>query len=213
MRRYLYLVVCLLVAHCVQAAAPTTQQLIVIRHGQAMNNVKDAYSTNPLHANYKAAYLTQAGRDQISADAKQLLKTGYNKDNIEAVYVSPLTRTFESADLLVKAGLISRDHLNLDPRLIAVQMGDLEGRPIIKNWKTSDATTYHTETDEQVDARIRALYGDLLAQGSCGHIIVITHGTLAQKLIALATAGEEKNVNLSPGEFKVIPLVPAVKKH
>lgn len=212
MRRYLYLVVCLLVAHCAHAA-PTTQQLIVIRHGQAMNNVKDAYSTNPLHANYKPAYLTQAGRDQISTDAKQLLKAGYNRDTIEAVYVSPLTRTFESADLLVKAGLISRDHLNLDPRLIAVQMGDLEGRPIIKNWKASDATTYHTETDEQVDARIRAFYGDLLAQGSCGHIIVVTHGTLAQKLIALATAGEEKNVNLSPGECKVIPLVPAVKRH
>src|ERR1700691_1082784 len=105
------------------------QQLIVIRHGEAGNNIEKVYNSNPENPNYKIFNLTQAGILATQKTAKDLIAQGFSNDNIAAVFVSPLPRTKQTADVLVQQGLVSKDKLILDKRLIELNAGELEGNP------------------------------------------------------------------------------------
>ncbi len=179
------------------------QQLIVIRHGEAGNNIEKVYNSNPENPNYKIFNLTEAGILTTQKTAKDLLAKGFSNTNIAAVFVSPLPRTKQTADILVQQGLVSKDKLILDKRLIELNAGDLEGKPTFPNWKPSFAKDYHAESEEQVKNRIKEFYDSILDQYPQGNIIVVTHALAAQDLIELVT---HQIVKLNPGEAKVVPL-------
>lgn len=179
------------------------QQLIVIRHGEAGNNIEKVYNSNPENPNYKIFNLTEAGILTTQKTAKDLIAQGFSNNNIAAVFVSPLPRTKQTADILVQQGLVSKDKLILDKRLIELNAGDLEGKPTFPNWKPSFAKDYHAESEEQVKNRIKEFYDSILAKYPQGNIIVVTHGLASQDLIELVT---HQIVKLNPGEAKVIPL-------
>jgi broad specificity phosphatase PhoE len=179
------------------------QQLIVIRHGEAGNNIEKVYNSNPENPNYKPFNLTKAGIQTTQKTAKDLIAKGFSNDNIAAVYVSPLPRTQQTADILVQQGLVSKDKIITDKRLIELNAGDLEGKPTFSEWKPSFAKDYHAESDEQVKNRVKEFYDSIQNKYPRGNIIVITHGTPAQDLITLVT---QKVSKLNPGEAKVIPL-------
>ena len=179
------------------------QQLIVIRHGEAGNNIEKVYNSNPENPNYKIFNLTQAGILATQKTAKDLLAKGFSNANIAAVFVSPLPRTKQTADILVQQGLVAKDKLILDKRLIELNAGDLEGKPTFPNWKPSFAKDYHAESEEQVKNRIKEFYDSILDQYPQGNIIVITHALASQDLLELVT---HKIVKLNPGEAKVVPL-------
>src|ERR1700730_14528243 len=80
------------------------QQLIVIRHGEAGNNIEKVYNSNPENPNYKIFNLTEAGIQTTQKTTKDLLAQGFSNDNIAAVFVSPLPRTIQTADILVQQG-------------------------------------------------------------------------------------------------------------
>lgn len=181
-------------------------ELIVMRHGEAENNVKNIYNSNPASPNYTRVDLTENGKKQVEATAKELKAQGLSNASIEAVYVSPLPRTVETANILIQEGLFSKDKLHIDPRLIEVQMGDLEGKTMLKTWDTSDAKKYHTETDEEIQKRMQQFYDSILTKHPQGTIIVITHGIPAQKLMSLVEPNPPK---LSTGEAKILPLTPS----
>ena len=94
------------------------QQLIVIRHGEAGNNIEKVYNSNPENPNYKIFNLTEAGILATQKTAKDLIAQGFSNDNIAAVFVSPLPRTKQTADILVQQGLVSKNKIILDKRLI-----------------------------------------------------------------------------------------------
>lgn len=179
------------------------QQLIVIRHGEAGNNIEKVYNSNPENPNYKIFNLTEAGILTTQKTAKDLIAQGFSNDNIAAVFVSPLPRTKQTADILVQQGLVSKDKLILDKRLIESNAGDLEGKPTFPNWKPSFAKEYHAESGEQVKNRIKEFYDSILDQYPQGNIIVVTHALASQDLIELIT---HQIVKLNPGEAKVVPL-------
>jgi broad specificity phosphatase PhoE len=178
-------------------------KVILMRHGEAMHNIEDVYNSNPASLNYTPAHLTESGRAQALASAKKLLEEGFTDDTISTVYVSPLPRTEQTAHILAATGLFSKDKIKTEPRIIEVQMGDLEGKPIIHAWQNSLADQYHVETDEQIDRRVQEFYNHLVSTHQCGHVIVVTHGLVARKLAHLL--GESK-YKLTTGEAKVFPL-------
>ncbi len=138
------------------------QQLIVIRHGEAGNNIEKVYNSNPENPNYKIFNLTEAGILATQKTAKDLIAQGFSNDNIAAVFVSPLPRTKQTADILVQQGLVSKDKIILDKRLIELNAGDLEGKPTFPNWKPSFAKDYHAESEEQVKNRVKEFYDSIL---------------------------------------------------
>jgi broad specificity phosphatase PhoE len=179
------------------------QQLIVVRHGEAGNNIEKVYNSNPENPGYKTFDLTGAGILAIQKTAKDLIAQGFSNDNIVAVFVSPLPRTKQTADILVQQGLVSKDKIILDKRLIELNAGDLEGKPTFAAWKPSFAKDYHAESEEQVKKRVKEFYDSILKQYPQGNIIVVTHALASQDLIELVT---HQIVKLNPGEVKVVPL-------
>jgi broad specificity phosphatase PhoE len=179
------------------------QQLILIRHGEAGNNIAKVYNSNPENANYKVFDLTENGIKTTQKTAKELIAQGFSNNNIAAVFVSPLPRTIQTADVLVQQGLVSKDKIILDKRLIELNAGDLEGKPTFPEWKASFSKDYHAESEEQVKTRLKEFYDSILKRYPQGNIIVVTHALASQDLIELIT---HKVVKLSPGEAKAIPL-------
>lgn len=177
------------------------RNLIVIRHGEASNNLDKTYNSNPESPNYKIANLTDQGRQTVIRTAKELLVKGFNNNNIVAVISSPLPRAAETAETLVQQGLVTKNKLSFDDRLTEQQAGDLEGNQV-KPWNPEFARNYHAESKEQVESRVEDFYKDLLKKYPSGNIVVVTHQSIAEKLLDLA--GHPLRTNL--GDAKVVPL-------
>lgn len=178
-------------------------KLILIRHAEATNNTENVYNSNPSHKNYKPAPLTERGKLEVKTLAQSLAAQGFDNDNIEAVFVSPLPRAKETADLLAKAGLFAKDKITVDKRLTEWQAGDLEGRTVLAVMSPSMAQQFHAEAQEQVDNRIQDFYRSISKKYPDGNVIAITHAIPAQALITFLT---RQVVKLAPGEARVLPL-------
>jgi|LakMenEpi03Aug12_release.lakeMendotaPanAssembly.Ray.scaffolds.fasta_scaffold225425_1 broad specificity phosphatase PhoE len=177
--------------------------LIVIRHGQAENNISKVYNSNPASPGYKPLNLTPQGIQQIKKTAVELLAKGYNDSNIAAVFVSPMPRAKQTAEECVQSGLFSEKKIIIDPRITELQAGDLEGKPVLPVWSRAIAQINHAETEDQVKERVNSFYQQLLHQFPQGNIVVITHGFPGEILIQVAA---HKDVKLQVGEAQIIPL-------
>lgn len=178
------------------------QKLIIVRHGEATNNIENVYNSNPSSPNYKVVNLTEKGKQTVQETAKKLLAQGFNNGNIVAVFESPLPRTQQTTDILVQSGLVSPDKIITDKRLIEMQAGDLEGKPTFPSWKPDYTEKYHAEGEERVKERVLNFYHSLLAKYPKGNIVIVTHNLPAQIIIEAAT---HEKVKINPGDAKVIP--------
>jgi broad specificity phosphatase PhoE len=177
--------------------------LIVVRHGEATSNIEKVYNSDPENANYKSANLTKAGHQTVLETAKRLLSEGFSNDTISAVFVSPLPRCIQTADILAQQGLFSSDKIHIDKRLIEQRAGDLEGKPQFATWEPSFAKKYNAESPEQVKNRVQDFYSDILRRYPQGNILVVTHALPGLDLIQIAS---HQQVKLNPGEAYVTPL-------
>jgi broad specificity phosphatase PhoE len=140
----------------------------------------------------------------VKQTAKKLLKEGFNNKNIVHVYVSPLPRTIETANLLAQMGLFSKDKIIIDRKLIEIQAGNLEGLPEGPPWNDQTAYKYHAETPSHVAHRVDLFYKKLKEENPCGNVIVVTHGIITiylKKLLHITPP-----TILQPGEAQVFPL-------
>ena len=179
--------------------------LVIIRHGSAEHNLEDVYNSTPSHPKYKPSNLIPSGISQVEITADKLLQCGICSSNVKAVYVSPLPRTLQSAKILFEKGVAPRELIQ-DSRLIEVRAGDLEGLSIIHEWKASYAKQFHSETEEEMTARVFDFYNNLRASTPSGVVIVVTHRLIAQKLLSLAAWPGE---TIPPGEA-IIVSVPSI---
>lgn len=159
-----------------------------MRHGEGTHNIA--------HILDKNAHLTENGRLQVESTAKQLLEMGYNNDNISIVYVSPLVRTRETAEELVKAGLIDPSKIVYDERIVEPSSGLCEGKkaPDVPGdvWDLPYASLCESETLEELQQRVRAFYSDVSEELPEGHVLVVTHGCPSRELINLLTGEKIK---------------------
>lgn len=179
------------------------QKLVVMRHGEASNNVDKVYNSNPKHPHYQPAHLTDAGKEAVKKAAKDLSNQGINDNNIAAILTSPLPRAIETAELLSMAGLVSAKKIQIDDRLIELNAGDLEGEPIYPFWKPAFVQEYNAEAQESLEKRVGDFYASIIKKYPTGNIIVITHDFPAENLIEQASGKKQK---IAPGEFVVIPI-------
>jgi broad specificity phosphatase PhoE len=179
------------------------QKLILIRHGEADHNVSHVYNSNPAHPNYSPSHLTINGKETVKETAKKLLADGFNNENIARVYVSPLPRTAETANLLASCGLFSKDKITFDQKLIEIEAGNLEGLEQGPYWNDETAYKYHAETPSQVSHRINIFYKNLREEIPCGNVIVITHGIVTIELKKLLKVSP---VILQPGKAEIFLL-------
>jgi broad specificity phosphatase PhoE len=96
----------------------------IMRHGQAISNVKDIVSSWP--EKFKNP-LTQKGREMIKKSADKLKDMG-----IDLIFNSPLLRTKQSAEIVGKTLKIKP---KIDKRLREVDFGIFSGGSAEKMWK------------------------------------------------------------------------------
>lgn len=178
------------------------QKIIIVRHGDSDSNVEKVYNSNPDHANYKVSNLTDKGKKEIAETAKNLTSQGFKDNSIAVVFVSPLPRTRQTADILAKEGLFSPSKIKLDTRLVETQAGDLEGKPIVADEEFHNKEN-HTESDEQVKDRMQKFYDSIKDQYPTGTIVVVTHGLPAVMLQEVISGSKDK---FKTAEAKVLPL-------
>jgi probable phosphoglycerate mutase len=147
-----------------------------MRHGQAESNV-----SRILAGRHMKSHLTEHGRQQVVDSAKQLMKN----IAIEKVYVSPVTRTVETAQIVRQ--ILGTDYV-IDERLYETEMGRLVGM----NYE--EATTKHgdvlnrfysdydpilesfgVEAFASVKHRITSLLDDLSQKHEDSNVLMITH--------------------------------------
>jgi len=91
------------------------------RHGEAdknLLNIVNSDNTNP-------SPLTLKGRENVDNTA-EILK----KEKIDFIFVSPLLRTQETAEILAEKLGVAKENIITDDRLKEIQTGEFNGRPI-----------------------------------------------------------------------------------
>jgi 2,3-bisphosphoglycerate-dependent phosphoglycerate mutase len=154
----------------------TLPLVIFMRHGQAESNV-----SRILAGRHMKSHLTEHGRQQVVDSAKQLMKN----IAIEKVYVSPVTRTVETAQIVCQ--ILGTDYV-IDERLYETEMGRLVGMNYeevttkhgdVLNRFYSDydpiLESFGVEAFASVKHRITSLLDDLSQKHEDSNVMMITH--------------------------------------
>lgn len=158
---------------------------ILMRHGQAQSNVEGFVSASD---GVRENRLTDAGRDQVKASAKELAAFG-----IDMIVASPLLRTQETAEL-VRAELgLPQSALMTDERLREVSFGSFEGKSAV-HWSGQFATIGERFTKNVGDGEtyldLRRRVGDFMFEierrYTGKNILIVTHGSPAWNIDELA---------------------------
>jgi 2,3-bisphosphoglycerate-dependent phosphoglycerate mutase len=150
--------------------------VIFMRHGQAESNVGRI-----LAGRHMESHLTEQGREQVVDSAKQLMKN----IAIEKVYVSPVIRTVETAQIVCQ--ILGTDYV-IDERLYETEMGQLGGMNyeevttkygdiLTRFYSDYDAVLekFGVETFDSVKRRIKNLLDDLLQKHEDSNVLIVTH--------------------------------------
>ena len=148
---------------------------IFMRHGQADNNVNRI-----LVGRYIESHLTEYGKQQVADTSKYLKNVP-----IEKVYVSPVTRTVETAEIVCK--LLGMNY-EIDERLYEIELGKLvgmhfeeiihkHGNLFLKFYNEDDAmlARYGVESFASVKSRVKHLLDEIIKIQQDKNVLMITH--------------------------------------
>ena len=149
-------------------------KLFVVRHGETDLNVSE------LACGVSEARLTEKGRMQAQALANRL-KEDKAKNNITAIYVSPLKRARDTAAYIEQALQLTAIP---DARLQEIDFGDFEGKP----WNNPEFLYIHKnpflkfpkgESFAQVAHRAYSIIEEIKhTHTGNGNILFVCHGVL-----------------------------------
>ncbi len=186
----------------------------VMRHGEAENNTKSVI--NSIDENLY--HLTEAGREMVKESSKKIEKT-----TVDLIFVSPLARTRETANILKEIFGWQDEQIIVDARLRELGFGAYEGRdseefdkdfPFANRFESmpSDGETY---------GKLKKRMGDFLyeleSKFEGKNILIISHGTPSTMLLAAAQGLSPKNsieyemnkyvnkAEIRPVDFTILP--------
>jgi probable phosphoglycerate mutase len=146
-----------------------------MRHGQADNNVNRI-----LVGRYIESHLTEYGKQQVADTSKYLKNVP-----IEKVYVSPVTRTVETAKIVCK--LLGMNY-EIDERLYEIDLGKLvgmhfeeiihkHGNLFLKFYNEDDVilARYGVESFASVKSRVKHLLDEIVKIQQDKNVLLITH--------------------------------------
>lgn len=150
----------------------STNTYYVLRHGEAEHNIKNIASDS----NNTPSHLTEAGKEQIKKVAQQL-----SSKKIDYVFVSPLMRTQETAQIIKEALKLSDDQVITDERIREVQTG-FDGKNIedYRNFYKNQEEKFEKvngngETLTALKNRVGEFLYDIDSKYSEKNIVIISH--------------------------------------
>jgi broad specificity phosphatase PhoE len=155
-----------------------TRVLVLVRHGQTVANRRG------LLLGRADPPLCDGGREQAEALARALPPPA-------RLISSPLLRARETADAL---GAASGTLVEVDPRWVEMDYGDLDGRPAsaldADGWRAWRDDPAHVpaggESLAAVGARVRAACRELTGAAADGDVVVVSHVSPIKAAIAWA---------------------------
>ena len=192
-----YLLNVILTTTILMAYSPKTFafSIYVIRHGQAENNTKNVHSTDiKLSENFP---LTELGRSQVANTAAGILeKKTLSASHVSAVFISPLRRTQQTAEILTEALAIEDEKKTTHPLLAEAWVEKLEGTKGKDNWDELD----HPEVTKgesylELAARNFILLGEICKTNYPNAVILVTHESPARTIEYLLTILPESEVS------------------
>lgn len=128
----------------------------VMRHGQAEHNLRFEMSTRE----DDPWTLTEKGREEVSHSAERLAK-----ENIDHIFVSPLRRTLDTAEMVREALGLDKERVHVEPRIKEIDLSVLNGQNVgmyFLNAPTYDHRfTWRPEGGENL-ADVKKRVGDFL---------------------------------------------------
>lgn len=184
------------------------QGIFVIRHGEGEQNVRKEFNSSPKNANFKEVRLTELGKKQVEATARELLKKGLTNNKIRAVYISPLLRTRETSEIIKKTLKISPQKIEVSETVIETDMGKYEGKKYSDYpWDSDDHSHGHEyggEDHDDIRKRVKVLLDQVLAQCDKGsNVLIVTHGTPAKHIVEYLTGVLSKDLIKTGGYAEI----------
>jgi len=146
-----------------------------MRHGQAENNV-----SRTLVGRHIEAHLTEQGKQQVTDAAKYLKNI-----EIDEVYVSPVIRTVETAEIVCKS--LGLDY-KIDERLYEIELGKLVGMNyeevvtkygnlFLKFYDGHDTVldSFGVESFLSVKQRVKSLLDEVVEKHDGRNVLCVTH--------------------------------------
>ena len=160
-------------------------RIYITRHGQDTDNLAGILN------GHRNTLLTNLGREQALTISNKI-----NENNLvfDAVYSSPLNRTFETANII--SLIANTPNPKVNPLLIERELGDMTGKKIADIEKLctphivkTNITTYFTnaegaETFPELLKRGSVLLKKINKKYSSGNILLVTHGDIGKMIYA-----------------------------
>lgn len=167
-----------------------------MRHGEAENNVQGILNSDPS----TIYHLTEEGRTNASISAKSF------KEKIDVIYVSPIARARETAEIFAEAHGIPKDSVIVDQRLAEMGMGELEGKNVdefTRLFPTSeeyfDHSAHGVETRMATKRRVGAFLEEVDQKHEGKRILIVSHDTPLWMLLSMAEGlNVEQSIALKP---------------
>ncbi len=171
----------------------------VMRHGEGEHNILNVTSSDIA----KSYHLTDKGREEVALVAHTL-----RDQNIDMVYVSPLARTIETAEI-VQENIGFAGEVVVDERLREYGFGDFDGQDIEEYHRYFNSVkeqlqkrTPGGENIKDVAKRVGEFIYDIDAKHSGKNILIVTHDAPASMIFAVTLGGHDRDlVNLWAGDF------------
>lgn len=159
-------------------------EIVILRHGQT-----DLNKQYKIQGAQGDAPLNEMGITTSKNAAKN-----FDPTQFDAVYVSPLTRAKQTAEIFVKG----TQKIIVDPRIREMDFGSWEGkdpRPLMKEhpdafdpWGliSPNYTKYakNAESFEDLEKRVADFFDDIIAKHQDDKILVVCHGAISRMMAA-----------------------------
>lgn len=149
--------------------------LLVIRHGEADNNVLGIISSDPKFPHH----LTEKGKNQIKNVAEKL-----KGKKIDLIYVSPFIRTQETAKIVADILKIDSTKVIIDDRIHEVYGGELDGKTDAEYQKFFDSRLEKFEKRPvggenytEIKNRMTEFVYEINSKYQGKNILIISHNT------------------------------------
>ncbi len=183
---------------------------LALRHGETESTLSSVLSSDPTKNP-----LTEKGREQIRERAQELKKNPPTR-----IFVSPVLRTRESAEILQSELGLPKESVVVDERLRELEFGVFENAPLddFVAWRNEHSFEDMCEGGEgYLDARRRfgSFIYDIETRFKGETILIVTHGVGLQSL-SLVAAGIDNadakefimRTSFGTGELIELPFVP-----
>lgn len=165
---------------------PKKNNILVMRHGEADNNVKNVISTKTLNNHH----LTEKGKEQIVKATNNL------KDKkIDLIISSPFARTTETAELVAEGLGMKKEDIISDERIGEINLGGMDGKSNEDYHKlfTSQLEKFTKnppggENLTELKRRVSEFLFEVNEKYSDKNILVITHEYPAWMMLTISDA-------------------------